>query len=309
MNIKSLIIMFIILLSLGGFYFYEVTKEKKQKTIEEKQKKVFNLNVSEVTAIEIQFQNKENLRIERNKSWKITKPVQTKVDTVELERYLSTIDKAHFSRVIKETVEDLDEFGLSEPSTQIVIEFGTLKEKLIIGSPAPVGFAYYARKEGGTNIFLLEDHIVKDLSKDLFTLRYKRLTELKPQDIEEIHIRVPSFEITAKRREGVWHSEEKIDSSKLETLLGRIVWTQAIGVHKESLDAVSEGEFQSPTFSIGIKAGENQDEIKIKVNLKEEPKKVYATSDSMPHVFLMPEWLSDYIPKEMKDLLMADERA
>ncbi len=303
MKLKGIMGMVIVLLALGSVYFYEIRKEKSLKMVEERQKKVFNIERSQIASIEIYETGKEPIKIERDGDWKIKSPVNTKVDMVELERYLNTLDTTYMSRVIVEKEENLHEFGLNEPQAKISITGHSGKETLLIGSPVPAEFAYYAKKEGEDRVFVVDDHKIKDLTKDLFTFRYKRLVELKPQEVEGVFIKTRSFELELKRGEGGWGGIEGLDGEKVDLLLGRILWAQAKKVARESKEDLSSFGLVEPDLVLKIRSGHREESIKIGIRQLGDEKSVYGESDTLGCIFEMPSWIAEYIPKDISNLL------
>lgn len=301
MRIRHIIIMLAILMALGATYLFETKKEKKKNEMEQKSKKVFIVDKLSINAIELKYSEDGTVRVEKNPDWKITKPVEAKVDSLELEKYITAIDSSYFSRKIDDETHKLEEFGLDKPKIIITVEGGSSKEQLLIGSPAVVGFGYYAMK--GTSVYLLDDNTVKDLSKDLFSLRFKRLTELKPQDLEEVIIKGPSFELSLKKEEGIWKGVDGIDSDKVETLLGRLIWTNALKVAKEKMENPDEFGLAEPQLTVLIRGKQGEDKLILGVRGEDGRMRVYATSESIGHIFLMPEWLAQHIPKKAEELL------
>jgi len=300
---KGFWVSILILLFLSGLYFYEVKKEKLIQKEKEGEKIVFKLADKPLDALELKNDNGSQIKIKKNGNWQIVSPVHTKVDSVELELYFSKVKKLKYVSLISKADSELSQFGLDNPTFSLSIESGNEKETLLIGSETPVGYQYYAMKAGEKEVFTLNDHDVKDLKKDLFAFRFKRLIEINPEEIEELIINTKGSEWSLKKKDGNWEGIQDIDPLKVDQLIGRLTWTQATGVMAEHKDSLEGFEFDNPKWKFTLKLKHKVVSVSFYKAEAAPEETLYATSDQTSHVFIMPRWLEGYLPKDPKDLM------
>jgi len=302
MNGKGIWVLFLILIILANLYYYEEKKQKQIQMEKEEEKTIFKIDPQSLVGLELKSLNQKPIKITKNGNWRITSPVNTNVDSIELEKYLSILKNLRSMNVLSNTDSDLSQFGLDNPVFSLTVVSKNKAETLLIGSETPVRSEYYAMKLGEKKVFTLNDHDVKNLQKDLFMMRSKRLVEVSPEDVQELFIKANGLQCALKKRNGGWEGIQDVDQLKVDALLGRLIWTQATGVIKEEKDDLKGLSLENPQWNFVLKCKDKTVSISFSSVKVDSEEVLYATSDQISHVFIMPNWLKNHLPNSPSDL-------
>jgi hypothetical protein len=180
MNIKKTVILFLILVAVGSYYFFfEATSGKgttdKQKTSKAPElKKVFSFNTNDIVELRIS-RGKEKIYFERNDAgWRMVQPYVIQANATALDGFLEDFRDLVDVQTVRDHAVDLREFGLDKPS--LTIEFkakGSVPRILYLGNGSPTQTTIYAVTSDSPRVFLVGTLIKWDVDKEFEFLKNK----------------------------------------------------------------------------------------------------------------------------------------
>jgi hypothetical protein len=239
---RSTLVYFLIVLTLTAFYFFDGYQRSRKKGTEEKATRVFEFK-SDVLRNIILAKGNEQIKIEKggvsapNEFWQIVTPIHADVDPVVLNMFIIRLTELKSRRTINENLNDLASFRLDKPSFTVTCQTEKTTESLFFGSQNPAGNAFYARKGNANKVILIDIYDKEDLDQELFNLRDKRIFTLPASKVTRLTLtRGPTTWNMIKKQEQ-WSLKEdpslKIDQGKVEGLMRRSTWQQALSFEDE----------------------------------------------------------------------------
>ncbi|MGH9319591.1 MAG: DUF4340 domain-containing protein [Vicinamibacteria bacterium] len=200
--------------------------------------------------------------------WFVTEP-RSRADRDRVAAIASRIREAEMREIVSETSENLEAYGLKDPSRRVRLEFegeGASALELEIGSEKDVD--YYARTPGREQVFLLAGDIVNDLESPLSELQSKKLFAYSVFEVSRFRVEAPGAE--PRELEKIEAGDEKkwrrtrpepaqeLDTTAVEDLLYALNGASAARV----LEGAGVAE---PAYTITVWSGEPEDEEEIVV--------------------------------------------
>ena len=98
MSIKKTVILFIILVLMGAYYYTQVNLAEKQQIEEEAAKKLFDSSEDVIQEITLKRQNEEIVLKKQKETWKMIQPVEDSTDTDAVKRMVIDLVKAEHKK-------------------------------------------------------------------------------------------------------------------------------------------------------------------------------------------------------------------
>lgn len=224
MSFKRTIVIVVLFLLVGGFYYlYEIKgkperEEKKQKenaifTIEEKDIKTVEMKrkpgkaqkdketeeflfervtespekKSEGTPSPESTGKIESIEIDSH-SWLIKKPKEVKGENSAIDMLARSIVNSSKEETVEDSPADLKKYGLDEPRYILTVSDGKKKETIKIGGKTIDKKNYYAMKEGEKPVFLINSGFSYNTDKNLTGYRDKSVIPIEPDNIERVAV-------------------------------------------------------------------------------------------------------------------------
>ena len=215
MKVKHTLIAFVILLALGGvFYYLDSLPEKpdadaipkedlfsftpdqvEEFTIEEATKPAatFRRIAAATAPAAVDSSATTELSAENNNAapqWEITAPEGITADSTQIQSFLDEIAEMQGSPLVTDAPLEWSEYGLDTPekSYQFKLKDGKMVD-LSIGGENPAGYARYARRDNVAPILLIDEIDNKSLiEKTLFDLRDKRVLPVNLEEATRIEL-------------------------------------------------------------------------------------------------------------------------
>jgi hypothetical protein len=125
---------------------------------------------------EIQWQRgAEVVHLKKNKRWEIIRPISAEADTLVVEKILHTLSSLKPERMFSGSGQALKEFGLDSPGVNLLFLNQGKWFEIQVGNKTAVGNDYYVRSSNSTDLFLIQELIVRELDQDLAALREKKV--------------------------------------------------------------------------------------------------------------------------------------
>ncbi|MGE3512685.1 MAG: DUF4340 domain-containing protein, partial [Vicinamibacterales bacterium] len=226
-GMKSTIALAVVLLALGGYIYYDSTREGTDSGTG--QEKVFPAAKSDqIEEITVKNDAGDVTTVRKDgDSWKLTAPVQAPASAADAGNLASSIAGLEITRVVEPNPANLAEFGLEQP--RIRIDF-TGKDQpaghLLVGEKNPTGAGLYAKRNDEPAVFLIGSFNETALNRSTFDLRDKSLISIPRDKVQGIEIVNPSAKVVLTKKEKEWRVTSPVDAradfSSSEALLGRL---------------------------------------------------------------------------------------
>lgn len=225
----------LILLAVGGYYYYfEVVVKEREEAAARSARRVFDLEVDRVAALEIVPKDGETVVLEKEAgTWRLAAPVATEADGAAVQGLLNSLASLEAEREVASSAEDLEPFGLSTPALQLRFKDGETWRTLSLGNRNPTGDSYYARVDAERRVFLVASGQWGVLHKGVSELRRRDLFSFENSDVKELRVSWSDGREVAVVRSsgGAWEvsgrSEPAIKAAKVERVLDEIRWLRA----------------------------------------------------------------------------------
>jgi Domain of unknown function (DUF4340) len=229
-------------LSLGsknptGSYIYAANSESPERVIllnnwllpdlkktprELRDKKVFHFDKELVSKLVIETAGTETLRLERELGeWYLRSPLAAPADRDSVRGILAELEGTEAESFIDEVnLIDSKRFGLNKPliTVRLYQENEQAVHLLDIGTKQGVDGPYYARREGGENVCLVEADLVERLTANASRLQDRSLMRDPKDSVVNLRMETPEYIFTAKKssEEGEWSLVSGSDSARAD---------------------------------------------------------------------------------------------
>ena len=196
MNFKTTLIILVVFIILGGAYFFfgrlppdaEQSKADQQKIHE-----VYTLSKDKIRQIRLSFKDEsyQPLTLEKNTDgiWQLTAPFTADADPPKINEMLQDL----LEKKVKQTleVEDLAQYGLQPPNTQIELwTEGEAPAKTFLIGDRTVNYSVYAKEQSESHIFLIESSALDDFTKSPSDLRDRNVFKFSPAEVATLRLQV-----------------------------------------------------------------------------------------------------------------------
>jgi hypothetical protein len=167
----------------------------------------------------------------RGDGWQLGEKSKDRASTTEVERILQTTAQLQFrDRIDASEIpgdKELNEYGLRNPKRRIEFD-GDRKLTLYLGKDGANEDRLYVRTSESKDVYLISDQILRQAFRPAGDFRDRRLTDLRPGQIDRLMIRRPDGEIELVREARGWQiarplhvsADEGKVNSFLDYLLG-----------------------------------------------------------------------------------------
>ncbi len=266
MRPKTLLIIAAVFIAVISFYFvFEKVYLPKKEKAKETQDKVFTLTREDLDLIKIETKESKIVLVrEKDKDrWVMTAPIETEVDSGEVESFIASALDTRVNRKLgtkAELKDNMVDFGLDQPNVTVVLGSGENSEALSLGSAVAAGDEVYAVRKGDDQVFLVDGVVLEDLNRDTTALRDKTLVAFSPDDIVSLSVSRSGTTVTVKRQaDDSWLITEPIkytaDTDEITDILDFVSEEGAVGFAPEGADPAEYG-LLTPTITLLLVTGD-----------------------------------------------------
>ena len=166
----TLVFVFILVALAAYVYFFEVGKEPTSDIAGTPTPKARVLDVPDNAVVGFEIRSEESItrliRDGEGAPWMLEAPVVDEADDWRVDGALQRLVDATAMRVITDTAESLESFGLAEPPMVVTLVLADGREqKLKVGNQTPQSSSYYVQKPGDGIIYLVQTSIIAELER------------------------------------------------------------------------------------------------------------------------------------------------
>ncbi|HEY2663538.1 MAG TPA: DUF4340 domain-containing protein [Candidatus Binataceae bacterium] len=221
MRLRNTIIVFILLLIVGGYAWYSSFQPADTAV------KLNNITADDIVKINLKYPDHE-IELDRagGGKWQIVKPIKTDADKTASDNLATAIAGAVVKKTVDETPSGLAPYGLDKPEVVVTV---TTKNKgtlpgIEVGKTTPVGFSAYIKTTDKPAVTLTESAFPAGMKKTVADLRDRELMTFNVDDVKKIKIeREGAPEIDLVKNGDQWTidkpSKYSADSTQVRTVL------------------------------------------------------------------------------------------
>lgn len=289
-------------LALGAYAYYGVfQREQEELEAQENEGKLFSLDTSKVTALEI-VANGETTSLElRDGRWEIVSPIAAPADEAALNRLVADLDRARYRRLVQEEGEMLP-FGLEKPPIRVEARTADGESAYIaVGLGNPFDSTYYVSDREG-RVATAEAAVKTFFEKSTFDLRKKELIPWKAADLEGISLEGETPWELARAEEG-WtlasHEGARTDEKEVDELLRK-----ALALRATAFPDRGSLELDEPIATLHLRPRDGE-AMTVRIWKEEEKAYAQASGGDLAEVATSSLDFLETKPDELRDLRVA----
>ena len=192
-----------------AFIFFQFQEEEKKIQLEEFAKSQVLLPNSISDEVNyLSFDRPGNPAIVVKKSgqtWNIVAPVKTQADQMVMKGIIAGLRFGKKEESF-ETEESAESYGFKSPAMRLIVGTSKSSKKatLVLGNKAPLKNFYYAKWDGGAQVFLISSDLWKAFDRNLLSLRRRLIFNFDPEEIRGFQISFAGKVFDILRQDGAW---------------------------------------------------------------------------------------------------------
>jgi flagellar basal body-associated protein FliL len=260
MKPKTTLILFIILIAAGVFYWlWSVQGQEQRDQRAEMAQRIIPVEEDQVNKVALFHQGDSALVYERqNDEWRITFPVTTGANQNQVTTHLSAFLEAEKTRTLTENPgANLAQYNLAPPEYAAHIFYSdTGKAELLIGGENPTGSGVYAKLHKASAVYLSNTNIRTQAEKELFDLRDKSIAMFDRNAVQKIVIeRVNARDLVFEKADNTWRITEpaiRVNQSEVTSILSSIQNGTAQEYFEEMAVNLEDYGLQNPQITVSF---------------------------------------------------------
>lgn len=225
---KRNLILLVLCLLIGGYYFLDTQYQEKQQEQEDLEKQLVTLEQDDVKEVTIVSADETKKAVKNENSWRLVEPYDASADKNNWDNVVSQYTSGERQRVVREDAEDLSPYGLDEPKFQITLakENGEEASTIKIGKETPTAGKYYAMVDETNDILTILASMHTAVDKSLFDFRDKNVYNFANEDVQKIDVKHEGLDATFERKGEDWVVTKPInvraDESKITNIMNAV---------------------------------------------------------------------------------------
>lgn len=278
-----------LVLSSTWYFLYEKRFKVSQQTEADQSKRLVGWSGPEIQELEVNRAEGESLKLKRSGSeWLITSPVSDSADLGVVNSLLTQLTGAEIERTVEEAPQNLEPFGLQNPTLIIkVIKDANQTKEIRLGGQTQVGYSTYAKLSDSPKVLKINRSLPTSFEKSVFELRNKKLVSIPRSEIKEVEIAQSGGQfVVSKTSEEKWlltRDGHPVDSTAWSKFLGNVSELKALAVASETADLSTYG-LTAPQVILQVSSAKAE-APKEKVLISARSGKVFAKREEKPFVY------------------------
>jgi hypothetical protein len=312
-RLKSFIALLVIALGLGG-YIYFVESERAPSSDPKPKAKVFEgVQADKIEEITIAMKDGDRTTLTKSGSdWQIVAPLKTAADQTEASGLTTNLTTLEVQHVVDEAPEDLKQFGLAEPRSEVAFRLAGEKEpkRLLVGNKTATGGDVYAKVGADKRVILIPGYLESTFVRSTFDMRDKSALKFEREKVDGLTVVSGGNTVRIKKDANDWMLAEPVaaraDFGTVEGVLGRLSGAQmkAIVSAEPSEADMKKYGLTAPAVTVRLNAGSAQTALALGGDAGEG--NVYARDLSRPMVFTLESAIGDELKKGAADFRKKD---
>ncbi len=262
---KKLAILAVVFAGLAAFvYFYEIAGQEGRDKAKQLEESLLRLEQKDISQVAIDRKDQDPIQLDKKgDAWMLEAPLQTAADKATVDSLLRGLADAHRERTFSDIQEqDLEKYGLSDPSMRIRVKGDDQEETVLVGAKDFSGTSVYVKLDGKPEVFLTSTLLETSADKPLLDWRSKDALTFDQNQVSEIDIRRPGDELHLLRTDGQWHLtqpfEDRADEGKVSSLLSALQSARADQFVEEKPEELQKYGLAKPVVDVRLRE-EGQD--------------------------------------------------
>jgi len=198
---RTTFLLALIFIGLGVYLYTIEVPTMKQETVQQREsQRLLPFDYRNVTEMTITTGG-ETIHLARDSRhrWRIVEPRQAKADTQEVEAILRALEIGKVSRVIQDSANNLNDYGLDTPNMTIQLTAQGQSETIKLGDVGPLSSTLYAQRLSDQQVLLTTLSVTDFRRKSLYTFRYKYVMVFNRSLVERIQLQSSEEQMTLNR--------------------------------------------------------------------------------------------------------------
>jgi virulence-associated protein VagC len=308
---------FIALLVVGiglAAYIYFVEAERAPSSDPKPKDKVFaGLEADKIEEISIAMKDGDRTTLTKaGADWQIVAPLKTAADQTEASGLATNLTTLEVQHVVDEAPEDLKQFGLAEPRSEVSFRLAGEKEpkRLLVGNKTATGGDVYAKVGADKRVILIPGYLESTFVRSTFDMRDKSALKFDRDKVDGLAVVSGGKTVRIKKDANEWMLAEPVaaraDFGMVEGILGRLSGAQmkAIVSTEPSEAEMKKYGLTSPAVTVRVNAGSAQAALALGGDAGDG--NLYARDLSRPMVFTLESAIADELKKGATDFRRKD---
>lgn len=314
-KLRTLAILAIVLLALGGLATWDEWKTGQEEKQKEATTKLTSLKPDQVTEIDFTSRPIESEAggdtgilsmhlVKKDGLWRLTKPIDAAADGPAVENLLKSITDYNYSTTVASEKSRWAEFGLDPATTTIVLKTADEKTSatLFFGAKSPVGYNGYLSTGGSNDVLMGSQHILTAVNKSLFDLRNKSLVKIEEADVKTLTYQAASgAEVFLTKSDGRYRYADDTtaepDGAYIRDFIDDLNFVRVEKFIDDPEDALA-AKFQNPEIIVTF-TFENKPELRLEFVASSD--KMYGSIEGNETLFELPADFAKKIQKKPND--------
>jgi Domain of unknown function (DUF4340) len=213
---------------------------------------------------------------------------------------------------VDEAAEDLKQFGLAEPRSEVSFRLAGEKEpkRLLVGNKTATGGDVYAKIGADKRVILIPGYLESTFVRSTFDMRDKSALKFDRDKVDGLTVVSGGKTVRIKKDANEWMLAEPVaaraDFGTVEGVLGRLSGAQMKGIiaAEPSEADIKKYGLNSPAVTVRLNAGSAQAALAVGGDAGEG--NLYARDLSRPMVFALESAIADELKKNATDFRRKD---
>jgi len=259
MKPKTTLILFVVLIAVGVFYWLWGIRGQEQREIrQEMAGRILPMEQESVNQVAL-IQDGDTTAVYQREGdqWIITSPVRTGADQNAVESNLSAFLEAEKNRTIATELTDLRPYGLDRPNIEVHITYNdTARKVLLVGNENPTGSNVYTKLMESDSIYTSGTNLATEGERTLYDLRDKSILDFEQNAISRVVVsRQNGNDIVMNKVGPNWRMQVPqvaVQSSQVTGMLRSLTNGEAQEFFAEVPDNLDEYGLNTPQYTVSL---------------------------------------------------------
>ena len=273
-------------------------------------KAVLDFDGEQVREVRIRARRKTYRLQKEGEDWSIREPIEARADRSEIRSLLSDLEFARVEEFLERGAGGLKTYGLAAPSSHVDLYLGDnrARKTLLVGKQ--VGTHFYAKDDGGEDVFKIKEDLVEKLKLDLSKLRDRKMARFERDEVKRVEVKLSDREFEfARDTEDQWRLRSPAGHEDESVLEYKLFWPLE---DLEGKEIVDRADLDDPRYGFSEPSAEvkvvKKDDRVIEVVLgKTEDEVVFGKAAADPTLYKVDKKVLEDLDFKVEDILEKSE--